>query len=205
MTAPVHQRSTRVVHPQADDLRRALDGRSLVLVGLMGCGKTAIGRRLAQGIDLPFVDADEEIERAADQSISEIFARYGEAYFREGERKVISRLLAGPPLVLATGGGAFMLPQTRERIRERGISIWLRAELAVLMRRVMRRDNRPLLRTPDPEGRMRLLMAQRYPVYGTADVVVESRDVAHDVMVADIIEAVLQHVHRSRPEPWGAP
>lgn len=198
MTAPFHHRARKVVHPRAAEIRAALGDRSIVLVGLMGCGKSAIGRRLAQGIDLPFVDADEEIERAADQSISEIFSRYGETYFRDGERKVIARLLAGDPLVLATGGGAFMMAQTRERIADRGISIWLKADLAVLMRRVMRRDNRPLLRTPDPEGRMRELIAQRYPVYATADITVESRDVAHDVMVADIIEAVLQHALSSR-------
>jgi len=173
--------------PLAHRLRQALGTRSLVMVGIMGCGKTAVGKRLATLLDLKFVDADDEIEKAADMSIEEIFQSLGEAHFRDGERRVIARLLAGGPQVLATGGGAFMSPETRERIKAAGISIWLRAELPVLMRRVMRRDNRPLLKTPNPEAKMRELMEQRYPVYALADVTVESREVAHDVIAAEII------------------
>lgn len=172
-------------------VRDALGTRSLVMVGLMGCGKSSVGRRLAATLQLPFVDADEEIELAAGKSISEIFADYGEAYFRDGERKVIARLLSQGPQVLATGGGAFMSSETRTRIAEQGISIWLRVDLPILMKRVLRRDDRPLLKTPDPEGKMRELMTQRYPVYALADVTVEGREVAHDVIVAEIIESLL--------------
>jgi shikimate kinase len=171
-------------------LRRALAGRSIVLVGLMGCGKSSVGRRLAAKLDMPFVDADEEIERAAGKSISDIFADHGEAHFRDGERKVIQRLLAGGPLVLATGGGAYMNPDTRESIRRSAISIWLRAELAILLRRVAKRNNRPLLDKKDPETVMRQLIEARYPVYALADITVESRDVAHEVVVADVLEAL---------------
>jgi shikimate kinase len=181
-------RPVRNVHPAAAQIRTALGGRSIVLVGLMGCGKTSIGRRLGQALDVQFVDADEEIERAHGQSVAEIFSAYGETYFRDGERRVIARLLLNGPTVLATGGGAFINAETRSNIRLHGVSIWLKAELAVLMRRVMRRDNRPLLKTADPEARMRELMQHRYPIYGEADITIESRDVAHDVMVADIID-----------------
>jgi shikimate kinase len=176
--------------PGGDTIRALLSGRSLVLVGLMGCGKSSIGRRLASRLGLPFIDADEEIEAAAGKSIAEIFADHGEAHFRDGERKVIARLLGNGPQVLATGGGAFMNAETRETIGSRGISIWLRAELPVLMRRVTKRDTRPLLNTGDPEATMRRLMAERYPVYALADVTVESRDMPHDQMVGEIIEAL---------------
>lgn len=173
-------------------LSAALGNRSLVLIGLMGCGKSAIGRRLATKLSLPFIDADEEIERVAQQSISEIFAQYGESFFRERERMVIARLLANGPQVLATGGGAFINPQTREAVREHGISIWLKAELPVLMRRVMKRNTRPLLKTDDPEAVMRRLMEERYPIYAEADITVESRDVMHETIVAEIVEALLK-------------
>lgn len=172
-------------------MRLALGSRSLVLVGLMGCGKSSVGRRLADALSLKFVDADTEIETAAGQTIPEIFEYHGEAYFRDGERRVISRLLNAGPQVLATGGGAFMSEQTRAAIAERGVSIWLKAELAVLMRRVMRRDNRPLLKTADPEARMRELMNARYPVYALADVTVESREVPHEEVVCHIIQSLL--------------
>lgn len=175
---------------QARAIRDALAGRSIVLVGLMGCGKSSIGRRLSGALALSFVDADDEIERAAGKSIPEIFEDYGEAYFRDGERRVISRLLNSGPQVLATGGGAYMNADTRQAIRERGISIWLKAELAVLMRRVMRRSNRPLLKAADPEGKMRELMALRYPVYAEADLTIETREVAHDIIVGEIVAAL---------------
>ncbi len=172
----------------AAKLRPALGDRALVMVGMMGCGKTAVGKRLATVMGLKFVDADDEIEKAAGMTINEIFANLGEEHFRDGERRVIARLLAGGAQVLATGGGAFMSEETRDRVKAGGISIWLRAELPILMKRVMRRDNRPLLKTPDPEGRMRELIAARYPIYAEADITVESREVAHDVIVGEILE-----------------
>ncbi|KQP61607.1 shikimate kinase [Methylobacterium sp. Leaf399] len=171
-------------------LRRALGSRSIVLVGLMGAGKSTVGRRLAGRLGLMFKDADTEIEHAAHLSIPDIFAIYGEPSFREGEERVIARLLREGPLVLATGGGAFMRDTTRLRIAEHGVSVWLKAELDVLMRRVRKRGGRPLLQTEDPEGTMRALMAVRHPVYEVADVVVPSRDVSHDRVVQDVMEAL---------------
>ncbi|HXF55928.1 MAG TPA: shikimate kinase [Hyphomicrobiaceae bacterium] len=171
-------------------IRTALGNRSLVLVGMPGCGKSAIGRRLASRLDLPFVDADEEIEKAAGKSISEIFADHGEPHFRDGERKVIGRLLLAGPQVLATGGGALMSAETRENIKRSGVSIWLKADLALLMRRVSRRNHRPLLMTADPEAKMRELVAQRHPIYAQADLIVESRDIAHDIIVDEILEGL---------------
>jgi shikimate kinase len=173
----------------AGHIRACLGTRSLVLVGMPGSGKSAIGRRLASRLELPFLDADEEIEVAAGKPIKDIFKDHGEAYFREGERKVIARLLREGPQVLATGGGAFMVAETQENIRRSGISIWLKAELPVLMRRVLKRNNRPLLEK-DPEGVMRHLMETRYPVYATADLTVESRDLPHDTIVGEIIAAL---------------
>jgi shikimate kinase len=175
-------------------IRAALGQRSVVLVGLMGCGKSAIGRRLAAKLALPFVDADEEIEKAAGKSIEDIFADHGEPYFREGERKVLSRLLRSGPQVLATGGGAFMNEETRAAVAEHGVSVWLRAELPLLVRRVGKRGNRPLLKGGDPETVLQHLMATRYPVYAQADLTVESRDVPHEVIVAEIIERLGQHL-----------
>jgi shikimate kinase len=163
-----------------------------VLIGLMGAGKTAVGRRLANRLELSFVDADTEIEVAAGASISEIFAEHGEAYFRQGERKVIARLLETGPQVLATGGGAFMNADTRANIKAHGLSVWLKADIKVLMKRVGRRDNRPLLAGGDPEKVMKSLMEQRYPIYAEADVTVESRDVPHDVMVSVVIDALAE-------------
>ncbi|MDO9381660.1 MAG: shikimate kinase [Hyphomicrobiaceae bacterium] len=173
-----------------DALRAGLGVRSLVMVGLMGCGKSSVGRRLALRLGVPFVDTDDEIERVAGKSINDIFADWGEAEFRNGERRVISRLLGEGPQVLATGGGAFINPETRANIKGHGISIWLRAELPVLMRRVAKRDTRPLLKAGDPEAVMRGLMEARYPIYAEADILVESRDVAHEVIVTDVIEAL---------------
>ncbi len=175
---------------QPAQIRAALGSRSIVLIGLMGAGKTAVGRRLANKLDLPFLDADTEIEMAAGASISEIFAEHGEAYFRQGERKVISRLLEGGPQVLATGGGAYMNADTRTAIKARGLSVWLKADVKVLLKRVGRRGNRPLLARGNPEGVMQKLMDERYPIYARADVTVESRDVPHEVIVNAVVEAL---------------
>ncbi|MGU3536553.1 shikimate kinase [Methylobacterium sp. A54F] len=174
-------------------VRRALGARSIVLVGLMGAGKSTVGRRLAGRLGLIFKDADIEIESAAGLTIPDIFAIYGEPSFRDGEARVISRLLREGPMVLATGGGAFMRDSTRARIAESGVSVWLKAELDVLMRRVRKRGNRPLLQTDDPEETMRGLMDLRHPVYGGADLMVLSRDVSHDRVVQDVLEALDAH------------
>jgi len=171
-------------------IRSRLGRRSIVLVGLMGAGKSTVGRRLATRLGLPFKDADREIEAAAGMSIPDIFAAHGEAYFRDGERRVIARLLQEGPAVLATGGGAYMSPETRARIAEVGISVWLRADFDVLMRRVRKRSNRPLLQNPDPEGTMRRLMETRHPIYGLADIVVDSREIPHDKVVQDALGAL---------------
>lgn len=177
---------------QLTAIREAIGSRSIVLIGLMGAGKTAVGRRLATKLDLTFTDADNEIELAAGQTVSEIFADYGEPYFRKGESRVIARLLKAGPQVLATGGGAYMDEGTRANIKDHGISIWLKAELPVLLHRVRRRDNRPLLASGDPDKVMRDLMKKRYPIYAEADIIVESRDVPHELIVADTIEALLR-------------
>lgn len=177
--------------PRGAPILEALRGRSLVLVGMMGAGKTSVGRRLAAVLGVGFVDADVEIENAAGMTIAEIFARHGEAYFRDGERRVVSRILGEGPKVIATGGGAFMNPTTRQRIAEGGISVWLKADAEVLMRRVRKRPNRPMLHTQDPEETMRRLIAERYPVYALADFTVVSRDGPHDVMVDMILAALV--------------
>lgn len=162
-------------------------------MGLMGAGKSAIGRRLAKRLDLPFVDADKEIEKAAGMSISEIFAEHGESYFRDGERRVIARLLQEGPQILATGGGAYMSAETRNNIRKHGLAIWLKADLDVLMERVLRRNTRPLLKEGDPREIMERLMAERYPVYEEADIVIQSRNVPHHVIVEEIVSALLDN------------
>ena len=174
---------------------------SIILVGLMGAGKSAIGRRLASRLGMSFVDADDEIERAAGCSISDIFELHGEAAFRDGERRVIARLLARPPHVLATGGGAFMDPETRATIRECGISVWLRADLDLLVSRVSRRNDRPLLAGGDPRAILRRLMDERHPIYAEADVVVESRDGPHEQTVEAVLGALGVHVEAQRREP----
>ncbi len=174
----------------AASVRARLDGRSLVLVGMMGAGKTSIGRRLAATLGMPFVDADVEIEKAAGMSVSEIFVQHGEAHFRDGERRVISRILGEQPVVLATGGGAWMNAQTRERISQRGISIWLKADIDVLLQRVRKRSNRPLLHADDPEKVLRGLVEERYPVYALADHTVVSREGPHFVMIDMLLDTL---------------
>jgi shikimate kinase len=168
--------------------------RTVALVGLMGAGKTAIGRRLAARLGLPFVDADEEIERAAGCTVSEFFDRYGETQFRAGERRVIGRLLEGPPHILSTGGGAYMNPDTRALMRARTLTIWLRADLDVLVDRVRRRNNRPMLRDGDPREILGRLMTQRHPVYAEADLTVESSAKAVDVTTEHVIDALRTHL-----------
>jgi len=171
----------------------ALGRRSIVLIGMMGAGKSSIGRRLAARLSLAFVDADAEIEKAASMTISEIFAAHGEEYFRAGETRVIARLLEGGPQVLATGSGAFMNPETRATIRAKGISIWLKATSDILMRRIRRRADRPLLATADPVDTLNRLIEERYPLYAEADLTVESRDVPHDTIVAEIVNKLCNH------------
>ena len=180
----------RSLSKEIEDIRGKLGNHSIVLVGLMGAGKSSIGRRLAEKLDVPFVDADHEIEVAADKTIAEIFKDHGEAYFREGERRVISRLIENGAQVLSTGGGAFINEETRQGIQAHGISVWLKADLSLLMKRVMKRADRPLLQTDDPEAVMQKLMDQRYPIYATADVTVESRDVQHTQMVNEVIKVL---------------
>jgi shikimate kinase len=174
----------------AQSLLARLGERSIVLVGMMGAGKTSVGKRLAARLALPFVDADHAIEEAANKSIPEIFAEHGEAYFRDGERRVIARLLRDRRQVIATGGGAWMNPETQAAIRASGVSIWLKADVDLLFERVKRRSNRPLLQTEDPEGTLRRLVEQRYPVYAEADITVVSRDVPHDAVVEDVLAAL---------------
>jgi len=174
-------------------LTAALGRRSIVLVGMMGAGKSSIGRRLAVRLGLPFVDADAEIEKAASMTILEIFSAHGEAYFRAGEARVIARLLESGPQVLATGGGAFVNPETRAAIRSKGISIWLNATFDILMRRVKRRADRPMLAGPDPIEALTRLIEERYPVYAEAELTVESRDVPHETIVGEIITKLCNH------------
>jgi shikimate kinase len=176
------------------DILSALGARSIVLVGMMGVGKSTIGRRLAVRLRLPFVDADTEIETSAQMTIPEIFERHGEAYFRDGEARVIARLLDGGPMVLATGGGAFMREETRARIAAKAVSVWLKADHDVIMRRVRRRADRPLLQTADPEGTVMRLLTEREPVYAHADLTIASRDVPHDKIVDETIEALRAHL-----------
>lgn len=178
------------IEPDALALKEHLGARHIVLVGLMGAGKTSVGKRLAAALGLNFVDSDHAIEESARMTIPEIFAARGEAEFRAGERKVIARLLSEPPQVIATGGGAFMDSETRERIKDNAVSLWLKAELPVLMKRVLRRNNRPLLQNGDPEATMRALIEKRYPVYAEADVTVLSEETPHETMVRAVINAL---------------
>ncbi len=172
--------------------------KTIALVGLMGVGKSSIGRRLATALGLPFKDADTEIEAAAGRTISDIFTLFGEAAFRDGERRVIARLLDDPPHVLATGGGAFAQPETRALIKDKAISVWLKADLDVLARRVSRRDHRPLLTGKDPMEVLKAHARDRYPAFEEADVVVETGEAAHQVAVDAIIKAIAAHAATSR-------
>ena len=188
---------------QDAEISAALGPRSIVLVGMMGAGKSTIGRRLSARLALPFLDADAEIELAAGMSIPDIFEIRGEADFRDGEVRVIARLLDNGPAVIATGGGAVMRQETRDRIREKAVSIWLKADSDIIMRRVKRRSDRPLLQTTDPEATVERLIREREPIYGQADVTVWSRDVPHDKIVDECIEALYRklccgHIEQNR-------
>lgn len=167
-----------------------LGTRNIVLIGMMGVGKSSVGRRLAQILHLPFVDADSEIETAANLSIAEIFATYGEAHFREGEQRVLARLLATGPKVLATGGGAFMNEETRENCRRNGITIWLQAEIPILLERVRKKSNRPLLERKNPELVLKNLLREREPTYALADIKVASREGPHHLVTTEIVQAL---------------
>ena len=188
-----HRVSREVSRPEAG-LVTALGRRSVVLVGMMGAGKSSIGRRLALRLDVPFVDADAEIEKAAQMTIPDIFAVRGEAGFRAGEARVIARLLESGPQVLATGGGAYMNPDTRALIGLKGISVWLKAEFDVLIKRIRRRQDRPLLKTDDPEATLRRLIEERNPVYGLADLTIQSREAPHEKIVDEIMHALAVRV-----------
>jgi len=191
----------RAAVPLEPAIVAALKGRSAVLVGMMGAGKSSIGRRLAVRLGIPFVDADTEIEAAAGMTIPEIFDAHGEPYFRAGEARVIARLLDGGPQVLATGGGAFMNADTRAAIRARGVSFWLKADFDVLLRRVRRRTDRPMLKTADPEETLKRLMAERYPVYAEADATIVSRDAPHEKIVDEIVDALARRLGLGPNQP----
>jgi shikimate kinase len=181
--------------PQEADITAALGRRSVVLVGMMGAGKSTIGRRLAARLRLPFLDADSEIELAhAGMTIPEIFAAHGEPYFRDGEARVLARLLEGGASVLATGGGAFMREETRMRIRDKAVSVWLKADADTIMKRVKRRADRPLLQTADPAATIGRLIEERHPVYQLADITIASRDVMHEKIAEECIAALHAHL-----------
>lgn len=182
--------------PDHSDLVTALAGRSIVLVGMMGAGKTHVGRRLAKVTGLPFVDADEEIEIAAGCTIAEMFEKYGEPAFRDGEVRVIHRLLESGPAVLSTGGGAFMNAETRANIASVGVSVWLRADLDVLHARTKRRKDRPLLNTANPKDTLARLLQERDPVYALADITVETGDEAGDATADRVLNAIQTHIQR---------
>ncbi|AQS40729.1 MAG: Shikimate kinase [Candidatus Tokpelaia hoelldobleri] len=186
----IHKHKNKPLSRKAQRVRFELGQRSLVLVGLMGAGKSTIGKRLAAMLDLRFCDADHEIEAASQMTITELFASYGEEEFRALERRVISRLLKDGPVVLATGGGAFINKEIRDVIKAKGISIWLNADIDVLMERVSRKNTRPLLQTENPRAVMQKLMDERYPVYATADLAVESRNTQRDRIARNVIKAV---------------
>jgi shikimate kinase len=179
---------------QKDELVSRLGGRPIVLVGMMGAGKTTVGRRLATRLGRHFIDSDEEVERAAGMSIEDIFAKHGEADFRAGEARVIARLLKEHDLVLGTGGGAFMNADTRALIKSAAVSVWIKADFELLFQRVQRRSNRPLLKTDNPRETLKALIEKRYPTYAEADITVVSQDVPQDQVAGDVIEALRAHL-----------
>ncbi len=180
--------------------KAALGKRNLVLVGLMGAGKSAIGRIVAQQLGLPFIDTDTEIERVSRMTISELFAAYGEEEFRALETRVIKRLLRTGPRVVSTGGGAFINEKTRRQIERGGLSIWLNADLEVLWERVNKRDHRPLLKTENPKQTLKDLMDKRYPIYALADITVQSRDVRKEVIANEVLTSVIEHIGKDKTQ-----
>ncbi|MVA25545.1 shikimate kinase [Agrobacterium vitis] len=186
------------VLPLAERARSVLGRRNLIFVGLMGAGKSAIGRLVAQQLNLPFIDTDTEIERVSRMTISELFAAYGEAEFRALETRVIRRLLRSGPKVVSTGGGAFINDRTRRQIERGGISIWLKADLDVLWERVNKRDHRPLLKTENPKQTLEKLMLERYPIYQRADITISSRDGRKEAISDEVMDAVIAYVSKGR-------
>ncbi len=195
---------TVLAHSHDNGLRDRLAGRAIVFVGLMGAGKTAIGRKVAQALDLPFVDSDHEIEEVSRMSVPDLFERYGEPEFRALERRVIDRLVQEGTRVVSTGGGAFMDENTRRAIARHGVSVWLKADIDTLMERVTKNKNRPLLKNPDPRAVMQRLMDERYPVYAQADIIVPTRDETRETIAAETIEAIMRYLdgeQRKDPSP----
>lgn len=186
--------SPSIREQKRDELLSLLGDRPLVLVGMMGAGKTTVGRRLANRLGRHFLDSDEEIETAAGMSIEDMFANHGEADFRAGEARVIARLLKDTNIVLGTGGGAFIQPDTRALIKQQALSVWIKAEFELLFARVSRRSNRPLLKTANPRETLKGLIDARYPVYAEADVTVVSTDVPQDQVASDVIDALLTYL-----------
>jgi shikimate kinase len=184
-----------------DELLALLGGRPIVLVGMMGAGKTTVGRRLAARLGRSFVDSDEEIEKAAGMSIEEIFRLHGETDFRSGEERVIARLLKEEGLVLGTGGGAFINAQTRALIKATAVSVWIKADFELLFARVSRRTNRPLLKTANPRQTLAELIDRRYPVYAEADITIVSREVPQDQVADEVAAAVLAHLKNAKAAP----
>ncbi len=181
---------------RAEELVERLAGKPIVLVGMMGVGKTTIGRRVAAKLNRQFLDSDEEIEKAAQMSIPEIFEQRGESEFRAGETRVIARVLKENDIVLATGGGAFVNSETRALVKDGAVSVWLKANADILFERVSRRSNRPLLKTANPRATLEKLIEERYPIYAEADLTVLSREVPQDVVAFDVIDAVLGFLQR---------
>jgi shikimate kinase len=190
---------TDAPHEVPADLLDRLGNRSIVFIGLMGAGKTAIGRKVAQALGLPFIDSDHEIETVSRMTIPELFEHYGEPEFRALEERVISRLVKDGPQVLSTGGGAFMNANTRAAVLNDGVSVWLKADLDTLMARVARKPNRPLLQNADPRGVMRKLMDDRYPVYGLANITVQTRDAKREEITAEVIASITDWLQSERP------
>ncbi|EFL87980.1 shikimate kinase [Ahrensia sp. R2A130] len=193
-TATTQDVNRAVIADRSSTIRRALGGRSIVLVGIMGVGKSTIGKRLSQYLDIEFVDADKEIEKAAGMSVQDIFDQFGEEAFRTGEKKVIKRLMGEGQKILATGGGAFMNEDIRNDIAEGGVSVWLNADIDILMKRVQRRSDRPLLKTEDPEATMRAMLEERNPIYALADVQIESRTVSRDVIAGEVVDLLAENL-----------
>src|SRR6202166_226898 len=203
MPETIHPSGTTAA--QDAEIMAALGTRSIVLVGMMGAGKSTIGRRLSARLKLPFLDADSEIEAAAGMSIPDIFEIHGEPHFRDGEARVIARLLDSGPAVLATGGGVFMREDTRHPIGEKAVSLWLKADADIIMKRVKRRADRPLLQTADPAATVGRLIEEREPVYQHADITIWSRDVPHEKIVDECVDALHARLCRDGAEPASNP